>query len=223
MVGVQRQYRDPRQVTQWLCGLLIATAFVCVISGLSRLADWHVYVAMNDETEPSEIATIVHESMLRYSRLAALMNLVVAGTIVLFVNWTHLANSNIHALGGQSIRFTPVWAVGWYLVPIANVWMPYQVMSEIWRISRNSMDARSETTSRLLQWWWFCWLAYSVGGNLHWFIPVHGLEAVVLSRLLSIVSLVFALVSAGVALVLIKRICAFQVRAADRLLSAVFA
>jgi hypothetical protein len=214
-------------MTQWLRWLLIATALVYLIFGLSKLAQWHVFAALHDRREPSEFAmTIVLESIvLRHGLLGMLMSLVISGTIVLFMIWTYRASSNIHALGGRGIRFTPGWAVAWYLVPIANLWMPYQVMSEIWRISRNPIGPRSETTGRLLPSWWFCWLALLIGGSiqLRWSIPMHGLEEVISAEPLSIAASVLAIMTAGLALTLIKRICAFQVLAADRSLSAVFA
>jgi hypothetical protein len=214
-------------MTQWLRWLLIATALVYLISGLSNLAQWHVFAALRDGSEPSEIAmTVVLETIvLRHGLLGALRGLVIVGTITLFVIWTYRASSNIHALGGQDIRFTPDWAAAWYLVPIANLWMPYQVMSEIWRVSRSPIGPRSETSSRLLQWWWFCWLALLIAGSIHlrWSIPAHGLEEVFSAEPLSIASSVLAIISVGLALALVKRICAFQVLAADRSLSAVFA
>lgn len=227
LVGVQRQYRDPRVMTQWLRWLLIATALVYLISGLSKLAQWHVFAALRDGNDPSELAmTIVLEAIvLRHGLLGTLMSLVIIGTVTLFMIWTYRASSNIHALGGQGIRFTPGWAVAWYLVPIANLWMPYQVMSEIWRFSRNPFGPRLETTSRLLQWRWLCWLSFLIGGSIHlrWAVPAHGLEEVFSAEPLSIAASVFAIISAGLALVLVKRICSLQVLAADRSLSAVFA
>jgi hypothetical protein len=227
LVGVQRQYRDPRRTTQWLRWLLIATALIYLISGISNLAQWHVFAAVRDGSIPSEIAMrIVLESIeLRYGLLGALRSLVIVGTMTLFVTWTYRTNGNIHALGGQGIQFTPRWAVAWYLVPIANLWMPYQVMSEIWRVSRDPTAPPSEMTSRLLQWWWLCWLALLIAGSIHlrWSIPAHGLEEVFSAEPLSIAFSMLAIISVGLAFVLIKRICALQVLAADRSLSAVFA
>jgi hypothetical protein len=214
-------------MTQWLRWLLIATALVYLISGFSKLAQWHVFAAIRDGREPSEIAmTIVLESIvLRYGLVGTLMSLVISGTITLFMFWTYRVSANIHALGGQGLRFTPGWAVAWYWVPIANFWMPYQVMSEIWRVSGNPIGPQSDSTSRLLPSWWFCWLGFLIAGSfqLRWSTPMHGLEEVVSAEPLSIASSVLAVITAGLALVLIKRICAFQVLATERSLSAVFA
>jgi hypothetical protein len=74
-----------------------------------------------------------------------LVNLVVL--IVLFCIWIYRANSNARQLGATDMQFSPGWSVGWYFIPIANLWKPYQAMCEIWRASRrtgnNSPAARS--------------------------------------------------------------------------------
>jgi hypothetical protein len=214
-------------MTQWLGWLLIATALIYLVLGLFKVAQWHVFAAMRDGRESSEIAmTIVLGSIgLLYGLPGTLMTLVIIGTIALFMIWTYRATANIHALGGQGIRFTPGWAVAWYWVPIANLWMPYQVMSEIWRYSRNPVGTQPDTTSRLLTWWWLCWVAFLIGGSiqLRWAIPMHGLDEVISAEPLSIASYVLAIIMAALAMALIKRICALQVLSADRSLSAVFA
>ena len=55
---------------------------------------------------------------------------------IAFLTWIHRASVNIHALLHTSedppIRFSPGWAVGWWFVPIASLWMPYQVMKDLW-------------------------------------------------------------------------------------------
>ena len=61
-------------------------------------------------------------------------------------------------LGASDMRFTPGWAIGWYCVPVACFWRPYQAMTEIWRASRNPSDWRGEPVSPLLRWWWILWL-----------------------------------------------------------------
>jgi hypothetical protein len=51
--------------------------------------------------------------------------------VPLFVIWVHRMQANTFALGVLGLRYTPAWAVGWYFVPIVNLWMPYRVMREI--------------------------------------------------------------------------------------------
>jgi hypothetical protein len=51
--------------------------------------------------------------------------LVYVATVVVFAIFLRRANSNARALGAWSMRFTPGWVVGWFFVPIANLFMPW--------------------------------------------------------------------------------------------------
>ena len=64
------------------------------------------------------------------------------------------------------MRFTPGWAVGWYFVPIAWFWKPYQAMAEIWRASRNPAEWRGEPVSPLLAGWWVLWIVPFWSGDI---------------------------------------------------------
>ena len=71
-------------------------------------------------------------------------------TGILVLTWIHRANHNARQLGADDMRFTPGWAVGWYFVPIAWFWKPYQAMKEIWLASANPSDWRGRPVSPLL-------------------------------------------------------------------------
>src|SRR5947209_8456564 len=43
-------------------------------------------------------------------------------TVVVFGMWIYRANHNVRALGARELRYTPGWAVGWFFVPILNLW-----------------------------------------------------------------------------------------------------
>jgi hypothetical protein len=59
-------------------------------------------------------------------------------TGITFLRWIYRSNNNLRALSGESMTFTPGWSVGWYFIPIANLWKPYQVMNEIWKVSHKN-------------------------------------------------------------------------------------
>ena len=75
------------------------------------------------------------------------------------------ANYNARQLGARDMHFTPGWSVGWYFVPIATLWKPYQAMKEIWRASHSPSDWNNASTSSILPWWWFLWLVNSFLGQ----------------------------------------------------------
>lgn len=75
-------------------------------------------------------------------------------TAVIVSRWIYRANSNARALGASEMAFTPGAAVGWYFVPIANFWKPYQAMREIWKASVSPAGWERQRVSALLPTWW---------------------------------------------------------------------
>ena len=74
--------------------------------------------------------------------------------MVTFLVWIFRANKNLGALTPEPMTFSPGWAVGWYFVPILNLYQPYQAMKEIWGRSHGDEEPLEAT----VQWWWGVWL-----------------------------------------------------------------
>lgn len=77
--------------------------------------------------------------------------------------WTYRAAVNSAALQPSPPRMSPGWSVGWYFIPIAWLWKPYQAMAEIWRRSASPAE---QSAGGLLGWWWFLWIATSFAGQV---------------------------------------------------------
>ena len=89
-----------------------------------------------------------------------LASLVSLATTVCFLVWIYRVSKNLRAFGTQGLRFTPGWAVGYFFVPILNLYRPYQVFREIWRASEAAPAARVgqdwqfvRPPALLLGWW----------------------------------------------------------------------
>ena len=72
--------------------------------------------------------------------------------------WIHRAHTNIHAAQLGGLEFTPGWAVGWFFIPIASLWKPFQAMRELWNASVGSGNALDEPANSLLWVWWLAWI-----------------------------------------------------------------
>jgi Domain of unknown function (DUF4328) len=101
--------------------------------------------------------------------------IVVAGIVWLI--WQYRAHANLRALGVGNLKYSPGWAVGWWLIPFANFVMPYLTMRELWKASEpeaGSVDWAARKTAAILGLWWAGRLAIQVlfqigsffGGNL---------------------------------------------------------
>ncbi len=87
-------------------------------------------------------------------------------TMIVFARFIVLTKREARRLGALGLAFTPAWSVGWYFVPIANLWKPYQAMAETFLASSDwSGDRRSWRRVRvpaIVPLWWGAWIASSI-------------------------------------------------------------
>lgn len=83
------------------------------------------------------------------------------------VNAENLAPTTPHVRGRA-------WAWGGWIVPVVNLWFPFQVVRDTWRAST------ADRPTGLLGWWWASWLVYLVtwglGGELEYALGVDALR-----------------------------------------------
>ncbi|MDF2693553.1 MAG: hypothetical protein K0S65_1936 [Labilithrix sp.] len=111
------------------------------------------------------------EQTLTMFAVVGLLGLVSMGvsifTSIVFLLWTYQAAKNVRAFGQRGLTFTPGWAVGWWFVPVASLWLPYKALREIWRAS--DPDAlgsgggawMTRSVPSLFPLWWTTYLLYS--------------------------------------------------------------
>lgn len=122
-------------------------------------------------------------------------------TVVVFLMWLYRVSNNVAAFG-QPRQTSAGWAVGSFFVPIANLFIPYQAIKEIWQKSDPTpTDAFSYAMSPpgFFPAWWGFWLASNVTSNIYFRMtmaeaPVEGSAMVgILSEVLSIAAAAFAI------------------------------
>jgi hypothetical protein len=93
--------------------------------------------------------------------------LIYISTAILFLRWTYLTSQNARALGSIGMHVTPGWAIGWYFVPIAALWQPYQALREIFKASHPDFSEGWEQAPlpNLLPLWWTFWICGNVAGQ----------------------------------------------------------
>jgi hypothetical protein len=100
-----------------------------------------------------------------FTRLASVVLFVVAGFLVL--KWIYRVVANARTLtGGHGMDMTPGWAVGWFFIPIANLFKPFKGVEEAWKASERPSAPGEVETPGLLRWWWGLWLTSSILGNV---------------------------------------------------------
>lgn len=86
-------------------------------------------------------------------------------SVVLVSMWTYRAMKNLHIVRAVAATMSPGWAVGWYFIPFANLWKPFEGMLQIWRESHR-LAGRPEKVAAYVGWWWGTWLVSNFLANL---------------------------------------------------------
>jgi hypothetical protein len=124
---------------------------------------------------------------------------------ILFCFFMPRANRNASAFGSL-MTVSPGWTVGWWFIPIANMWMPYQAMKEIWQGSDPdpTVPMASVPAPAVMKWWWGVYLVHSFSGWAPVFAGAKGskqaqdlVNAATIEIVTSAVSIVAALLAAA--------------------------
>jgi len=149
-------------------------------------------------------------------RLAALAGwylIVIAGTGIAWCVWQHRAQANLRTLGRSGLEFTPGWAVGWWFVPIAWLWKPFQAVRELWKASDPATDPlgwRSARTWPLIGWWWACWIVSGVLSGAGTAQRGTDIDATLAGDTLVMAALALQVVAAVLAIAIIRQVVARQ-------------
>jgi len=146
-------YRSPvgrSRKARWFVGLSVALNMVSILLlGLQR--------ALLGRGPGLISASDLQTSVARVNAAADLELVLFIVALVLFLRWVHLSYCNLRELGTRDLRFTPGWAVGYWFVPVLNIWRPAEVLGDLWRATDPRADDgtwRSLRSSPLIGWWW---------------------------------------------------------------------
>lgn len=87
-------------------------------------------------------------------------------SVVFVAMWIHRAHANLRAANLDGLEFTPGWAVGWYFIPIANLFKPFQAMRELWNASTGAEYRLEGVAPTEVKLWWACWIISNLASNV---------------------------------------------------------
>jgi hypothetical protein len=142
---------DAARVAVVVLGLALLVDLVAVVSGgFQASLVGKIAAGQTVPTEQLE-ASDRRQQMVGVAQVLALL----AGAVA-FLRWLRVAYGNLPALGVVP-RFSRAWAVAFFLVPILNLFRPYQVVRELWGGSTGGGAA-------IVGWWWAAYLVASFLG-----------------------------------------------------------
>jgi hypothetical protein len=114
-------------------------------------------------------------------------------TVILFLVWFRRARINAERSSWRQRR-ARAWAVWGWIIPIGNLWIPFQLMGDVWRAGLP--PERRTSTAWLPAVWWVSWLLNGVGSARYgphfphgWLtLCVYGIASLTLIAIIKIVS-----------------------------------
>lgn len=149
-------FKNPTRLTKRLQFFLYASLVLCALSLWSNFLELQL---LNDfrngvYSSEQEAETDAEKNDNRQVLVGGAMFIVYVTSSILFLIWFHRVNYNIRKLGAQDMRFTPGWCVGWFFIPVASLWKPYQAMKETVKASIHPADWQNQTNDPLVGVWW---------------------------------------------------------------------
>src|SRR5215510_3009005 len=207
-------FRDPGTLTRSLKLFLYLGIALGALSLVSEVLELQRLNEMQAVGSPAEAEVSDFQGI---TAILQFVNLVVL--IALFCIWIYRDNYNARQLGATDMQFSPGWAVGWYFIPIANLWKPYQAMREIWQASAMPGSWQQQPRGPILPLWWTFFLLSNFLGNAAFRLQLgaHTLSEHIMAGSVGVVTDAVDVVSTAIALVLVMQIFRMQMvhRAAD--------
>nr|WP_237550433.1 DUF4328 domain-containing protein [Streptomyces sp. SID8354] len=184
-----------------------------VLEVLVLVANWRLYFLAHDylagKATAADLEAADNDALATLGSLwLSILVWIAAGIAVVVWLWRARINSELMS-GAAAHRRARGWVVGAWTTPVANLWIPYQVVSDVWRASA---PRRPVPVTLINAWWALFVVANVVVKPIQWrMVAKFDSEQDVLSAA-NVTTLLTALyVAAGLLLVLIvRRVTAWQ-------------
>lgn len=162
MADASHEYIDPEQLGRLVRWSLIVFMVACAVNIVSTSFEYQLLARISNEGAFPGMEEEAEANDMRQLIVAIPLLLVFLASGFLILRWIWRSSKNLHTTGA-AMDFTPGWAVGWYFIPVAHLWKPYQAMREIWDRSMAGGDSPSRG---LLGCWWVAWVISGISDNI---------------------------------------------------------
>lgn len=139
-------FRSIRGLTNWLVRFSIVMIILFVIE---KGTEFFVLLT----------GTIDNEAYTISDSIGTVIFIISVPTIFLIFFWFYRTTKNINSFGAKHVN-SPGMAVVWWLIPIMNLWKPYEVAQQAWRVSdpeiklNEGTEWRKVPSSNIINLWW---------------------------------------------------------------------
>lgn len=216
MSSTMEGFKDSERLTKWVQLFLYAQILVAAVSIVSGYLEYELLLDFQNgiytSQEQANADADASDQRQQYVAFTYLAIYIISGFLIL--RWIHRANYNTHQLGAKNMKFTPGWSIGWYFVPIAAFYKPYQAMEEIWKASHSPSDWGAVKINYIMPLWWALWLITNFLGQavFHMSNDANELDELIHVNKIFQVSDMLSILLAIVTLLLVNNVYQMQMR-----------
>lgn len=205
------EFKSAEGLATWLIRILRLSAFLYALSIVFSALHLLIPYSVDDEFE-------LFDGLYSITEIPILFLFLIS--IVLFGIWIVRANKNVRALGARELIMSPGWALGYFFIPIVNLWKPKTAMNQLWLASHNpsTWNGNPKEKSQVVDKWWGLWLASLAVSNseMHYFNKAVTVEDYNKAMLIGIVASICSILSCKFAVALVDKISTMQTEIFDR-------
>jgi hypothetical protein len=150
-----------------------AIIFIWIIFGieiLSLFSSFLQYMLLNDAStgkfisEESANLNDLREKIIGFTHVIIF---IISG--IIFIRWFRRAYYNLH-LVVDKLNHSEGWAAGFWFIPIANMYRPFQIMKELFGetinyLRKNNIESNIPSL-KPINWWWSLWIINEILGRI---------------------------------------------------------
>jgi hypothetical protein len=151
-----------------LQGRQMAVVITCVIAGLlSLVCAWFTFQQTNllkrmaSGAYNNNISRAFADAKASDDQFFVVFMSYLAASLIMsiaFLVWFYRAHVNARGMAQAKFTDTSGWAVGFFFIPIMNLFKPFVGMRDIWRGSFSSPGSYAAPASTMVTMWWAAWL-----------------------------------------------------------------
>jgi hypothetical protein len=143
----------------------IAIIFICIILGIEiifLISSLFQYILLKDIALGNLISQEdANSNDLREQIIAIIHIIIFIISGIVFIRWFRRAYYNLHLIV-KDLNHTGGWAAGYWFLPIANLYRPFQIMKELYGetinyLRKNNIESNFPSKKPLI-WWWSFWI-----------------------------------------------------------------
>ena len=142
-------------------------SFAEVASAVSSYMQFSLLQKLNSGVLSStEFAILATSSDHRDQVIARLTLIVLIVSFSVSAEWLYKAAKFYSNVGATGLKFTPGWTVGWFCIPILNIWKPYQAVRQLYQVATDWRNWQSIPVPNIFRLWWGLWLFSNAVGQM---------------------------------------------------------